>query len=309
MWRRIVWSVIVFMLVACVASPTLAKELSIPDFATDPSGLGYSIEAMPITYPGVNNVTAITIEFGEEDDTGTTDMLRMNWQPGNADLPSQAGWSVIFGQDPDVTNHTLSLSIRAPGPGVPAAPPGGMTQVEVHIVDTAGLSCGGWGFNTDQFFAALPAVPVPMGNDPLALGKAPVPYLAGMPQIASMALGGLPPPPGVPPMFVHNVTINIGNGPVAGSAVVLGPGGPLVAPNYIIPAVAGSSLANAARLDFYENGVLVAPNVAIPIGAPAGLNNWWTNIQLTGPPPVAEPGVLSLAALGVVGMLTRRRRR
>ncbi len=291
-----------------IATPALAKELSIPDFAVDPSGPGYTISAMTPGYGATNNVTDISIGFGAVDDIGTTDMLAMNWQPDDPNQTSQAGWSLVFGTDPDLTNHTLSLSIRPPGAGPPPAPPGGMTQVEVHIVDMGGVSCGGWGFNTDQFWAVPPGVPVPMANDPLALGQAPVPFGPVPPppmvELASMAQGG----PGGPPMFVHNVTINIGNGPVAGSAVVVGPGGPLVAPNYLIPS-GGGNLANAARLDFYENGIL-AGGQAVPFGGPAGLNNWWTNIQLTGPavPPIPEPGALSLLGLGVVGLRARRRR-
>ena len=304
MMRRICGALCIGLLAALVVSPALAKELSIPDFATDPSGPGFTIEAMDTAYPGVANVEAITLGFGATDDIGTTDMLLMNWQPIEPDQPAMAGWSLVFGTDPDLTNHTLSLSIRPPGAaGVPPPPPGGMTQVEVHIVDATGLSCGGWGFNTDQFWAVPPGLPVPMANDPLALGQAPVPFMA-TPELASMAQGG----PGGPPMFVHNVTINIGNGPVAGSAVVVGPLGPLVAPNYLIPAAAGSSLVNAARLDFYENGLL-AGGFAVPANGPQGLNNWWTNIQLTGPqqpPPIPEPAGLGL--LGVSLLALRRRR-
>ena len=290
-------------LLALAASPALAKEISIPDFTTDPSGLGYTIEAMGTTYPGVTNVSEITLAFDATDpDTGTEHMLGMNWQPVDADQPAQAGWSLVFGTDPNLTNHTLSLSIRPPGAG-PGVPPGGMTHVEVHIVDMNNVSCGGWGFNTDQMFAVPPGIPVPMAPDPLALGQAPVPYMGVTPEVASMAQGG---GPVGPPPFVHNVTINIGNGPVAGSAVVVGPIGPLVAPNYLIPS-AGGNLANAARLDFYENGLL-AGGFAVPANGPQGLNNWWTNIQLTGP-PIAEPGALPMLGLGVLGLAARRRRK
>ena len=292
-------------LLALVASPALAKTISIPDFTTDPSGAGYTISAMPTTYPGVTNVSEITLQFDATDpDTGTEHMLGMNWQPIDPDEPAMAGWSLVFGTDPDLTNHTLKLSIRPPGAGVPLGPPGGMTHVEVHIVDTGGLSCGGWGFNTDQLFGVPPGIPVPMGNDLLAAGKAPIPYIGATPELASMAQGV--PLPGFPPFFVHNVTINIGNGPVAGSATVFGPTGLLTGPNYTIAAAVGSDLTQAARLDFYENGVLVAGNVAIPIvGGPAGLNNWWTNIQLS---PIPEPGGLAVLGLGVVGLMRRRRR-
>jgi len=295
---RIVVLFAVAALLALGAAPALAKSLSIPDFAIDPSGPGYYIEAMTPGYPGTDNVTAIDIHFGETDDTGTTDMLRMNWQPDDNYSPSQAGWSLVFDEDPDLTNHTLTLSIRPPGAGPAPAPAGGMTQVEVRIVDKNNVSCGGWGFNTDQFFAVPPGIPVPMATDPLALGQAPVPYL-GTPQLASMAQGVLG---GAPPPFVHNVTINIGNGPVANSAVVVGPGGPLAGPNYIIP-TAGGNLANAGRIDFYENGVL-AGGFAVPFNGPQGLNNWWTNIQLA--PTIPEP-----AGLGLIGaaLLALRRRR
>ncbi|MFH1731714.1 MAG: PEP-CTERM sorting domain-containing protein [Planctomycetota bacterium] len=290
-------------LLALIASPALAKTISIPDFATDPSGLGYTISAMTPGYGDTNNVSDIDLYFGQMDDSGMDNMLRMNWQPVDGDLPSQAGWSLVFGTDPDVTNHTLKLSIRPPGAGVPGGPPGGMTHVEVHIVDINNLDCGGWGFNTDQFWAVPPGIPLLMGNDPGAAGQAPVPFM-GTPEIASMAQGT--PAPGGPPFFVHNVTINIGNGPVAGSATVLGPTGLLTGPNYIIAPAAGSDLTQAKQLDFYENGVLQVPNVAIPIGFPAGLNNWWTNIQLA---PIPEPGALPMLGLGVLGLAARRKRR
>jgi len=290
-------------LLALVASPALAKELSIPNFAIEPPGPEYTVAAIAPGTFATNNVSSIDLTFNQEDDIGTTAMLMMNWQPIDPDQPAMAGWSLVFGTDPDLTNHTLSLSIRPPGAGPGAPAGGGMTQVEVHIVDMGGLSCGGWGFNTDQFFAVPPGGIVPTGNDFLAAGQAPVPYV-GTPELASMNQGG----PGGPPMFVHNVTINIGNGPVANSAVVVGPGGPLAGPNYII-ASGGGNLANAARLDFYENGLL-AGNVAVPFGGPAGLNNWWTNIQLTGPvPPIPEPGALSLLGLGVLGLAARHRRK
>ena len=95
----------------------------------------------------------------------------------------------------------------------------------------------------------------------------------------------------------------------ANSAVVVGPGGPLAGPNYII-AGAGGDLTKAARIDFYENGLL-AGGFAVPANGPQGLNNWWTNIQLTGPPtpPIAEPGAMSLLGLGALGLRATRRRK
>jgi len=107
------------------------------------------------------------LSFGVTDPvTNVGNTLQMQWNPLDDNSPAQAGWSFIFGTDPDITNHVLTLSINPPGLGN-AALPGGMTHVEVHVVDGAG-GRSGWGFNTDQGGA------VPLGNDPIPGGKAPV---------------------------------------------------------------------------------------------------------------------------------------
>ncbi|HOW17981.1 MAG TPA: PEP-CTERM sorting domain-containing protein [Phycisphaerae bacterium] len=277
------------MLVGASVAVVQALPVNVPDFASDPSGPAFTIEAIGPTEGASQNIaTAPTLTYGITDpETGTPNTLQMNWHPVNPDEPAQAGWRLKFGMDPDVRNQQLTLSINPPGVNNPQNWPA-ITQMEVRITDINGLSAGGWGFNTDQMGL------IALGNDPLAAGMAPI-----MPG----------PPPLWPPPWaslannsMQVVTINIGNGPVAGSAVIMGgPLGNLIGPNYLI-AGNGGNLAQAASLDFYENGILRGSQ-AIPVNGPPGINNYWDHVFLT-----PEPASMALLALAGGVALARRRR-
>jgi hypothetical protein len=287
-----------------------AKEIHIPNFATDPSGSGFSIvPIIPSEGRSSNIASAPTLTYGVTDPTGMVNTMRMNWSPFvGGDEPARAGWALVFGIDPDVRNHVLTMNINPPGLANPQNP-AGLANVEVVVVD-ANKNRTGWGFNTDQWtwVNAPPPAPgwVPLANDPFAaLAANPAPIV--------------PPPPVAPPFasmsqnFMHQVTINFGNGPVPGSATVVGapgfPGG-LTGPNYLINPGPGSAaiLQNAVSIEFYENGNLRG-NMAVPINGPAGLNNYWNNINLA---PVPEPSTFVLLGAGALGLLAyvwRRRAR
>ena len=281
-----------------------AKNISIPDFATDPSGPSFSIQPIgPTEGASQNIVSAPNLTFGVTDPlTGTPNTLHMNWEPDASNLPAQAGWKLVFGSDPDLTGHILTLSINPPGAFQQGFGFGGMTHVEVQLADVNNNRVG-WGFNTNQAAGAafynMP--PLALGNDPAAAGKAAVVPAPPFPP---------PPPPPWPfgitaslaQNFMQIVTIKIGNGPVAGSAVIQGgPAGMLIGPNYLIQNP-NFSMANVTQIEFYENGQK-AGVAQIPPGWP-GLNNYWDHVTLM----VPLPGAALAGALLLGGVLVRRRR-
>lgn len=279
----------VFVIPAVIAQ---ALPIVVPDFGADPSGPAFTIG--PIA-PGdglSNNIAGPpTLTFGVTDPvTGTADVLQMNWEPVNEAEPAQAGWELVFGTDPDVRNQVLSLSINPPGLNNPQGL-AAIMHLEIVIRDVNGLSAGGWGFNTNQSGGIGPGA-LFLGNDPAGTFKSPVPApLINPPPIASLANN-----------WMQVVNINIGNGPVFGSANIIGgPLGPLIGPNYLIGGQ-GGNLAQAASLEFYENGVL-AGSQSVPANATPGLNNYWDHVSLT-----PEPMTLSLLVLGGLGIMRRRRR-
>ncbi|MHC4798233.1 MAG: hypothetical protein ACYTF1_16495 [Planctomycetota bacterium] len=263
-----------------------------PDFAVNPSGPEFTIQAIGWNQGRSNNLlqnSEVVLDYGQTDpETGTVNVMRMNWTPKKVEQPAQAGWELVFGEDPDLTNGTINLSINPPGNNNPQLVPA-ITHLEIEILDINGLSCGVWGFNTDQ------GGPVLVANDFLLSGKAAIPPVPG--PVASLAQN-----------WMQTVNINVGNGPAAGSATVIGgPMGLITGPNYIIGAAVGSDLTKAAKVQFYENGVLTGNAVSVPANAPAGLNNYWDHIIVT-----PEPGAV-LLFLGLGGLLMstadRRRRR
>jgi hypothetical protein len=225
----------------------------------------------------------------------------MNWEPMVTGLPAQAGWQLEFGTDPDLTNHILTLSINPPGAFQQGFGFGGMTQVEVQIVDANNQRVG-WGFNTDQAAAAafrgLP--PLGLANDLVAAGRSPIiPAPPAPPPVPWPPLGGVS--ASLAQNFMQVVTINIGNGPVAGSATFMGgPAGPLIGPNYLIQG--GGLVSQAMKIEFYENGLL-AGVAQIPPGFP-GLNNYWDHLSL-----VPEPASSALWFVGPLLLIRWRRGR
>ena len=75
----------------------------------------------------------------------------------------------------------------------------------------------------------------------------------------------------------------------------------MTGPNYLIPGT-GGSIALAAKLEFYENGLL-AGNISVPANQAPGLNNYWDHINIT-----PEPATMSLLAIGALAILRRKRR-
>jgi hypothetical protein len=285
--RTIAVAVAVFAVVvlAGVVAPLPAwgKVLEIPNFALPPSGGAYYID--PIL-PGVGRTTNIStapvLTYGATSEPDlTANCLQMTWQPTNSSMEARAGWKLTFGTDPNLINHILSLSINPPG-GIVPGPVGqpnffvGILSATIDILDINGFSCGAWDFNTDQMGLFPPA------NDPLAKG------------FSSLVNN-----------VMNTVTINLGNGPVPGSATVSGVDRNFLPFNYVAPnniwAPQGGNLAKAASIDFYENGLLRG-NVQIPGQGVFGATNFWDHVTIT-----PEPATLALLGLGAAGLVARRR--
>lgn len=282
------------------ATVAYALPVEVMDFARDPSNTKFSIVPIgPDEGASHNTIGPPELLFGVPGPTSTPNTMQMNWQPLDPYEPSMAGWALVFGMDPDLTNQTISLSINPPGVGGGPAgggPVGGITHLEVHMIDTANALVGGWGFNTDQATSSPPGW-VPVANDFLLSGMAPIFPIPAPPQ-------PWPPPPGQLASLAQNVMqtviINVGAGPAPGSATILGGPAPfIIGPNYLIGG--NNNLTQVAKLEFYENGVL-AGNVAVPAAAQPGLNNYWDHITVT-----PEPATLGLLALGTLALIRRRR--
>lgn len=254
-----------------------AKTISIPNFATNPSGTDFVIEAIAPGEGLTHNIaTASQLEYGQTSvPDGTSSCLRMAWQAVDPYEEATAGWRLRFLADPDIRNHVLSFSVNAPGGFDPQGNFVGVTNVTVGITDINNQFVGGWQFNTDQLGAAGPVV-----NDPLAQNK--------------ISLYN---------NIMQTITINLLLGPTPGSAIVAGgPGAPRIAPNLVI--AGNNNLAQAATLDYYENGLLRG-SIGIP-GQPfqGGLVNFWDHVSL-----VPEPATLALLALGGLAVTAIRRRK
>lgn len=260
----------------------------VPDFAVDPSGLQFTIEPVPAGDPGSINLGGDpTLQYGvTSDPDGTLNTMKMSWEQNVPDAEAQAGWQLVFGEDPDIRNQQIILSINPPGGwtnalGLVIPSPGnplqgdlfqGISSLQVRAIDNLGVLAGGWGFNTDMDLL------LPPGNDPLAAGG------------VSLQCN-----------FMQTVTINVGNGPAPASAIVAGgPGGPFIAPNFLIGG--NGNFANIGTLQFFENGILQGGVNVIPGQPLPGLANYWDHITVT-----PEPTTFSLLALGGLALLRRRR--
>ncbi|MHC4675272.1 MAG: hypothetical protein ACYTBZ_22535, partial [Planctomycetota bacterium] len=201
MKRKLLLGLLALLAIPAVIAQALPVE--VPNFATDPSGSGFSIQAVKWNQGRSVNLKPQAkdpiLTYGVLDEvTNTPNTMRMNWTPNDVDQPAQAGWELVFDQDPDLTNGIINLSINPPGLNNPQLVPA-ITHLEIEILDINGLSCGVWGFNTDQ------GGPVPVANDFLLSGKAAIPPVPG--PVASLAQN-----------WMQTVNINVGNGPAAGSA-------------------------------------------------------------------------------------------
>jgi hypothetical protein len=280
-FRRLVCLMSVMFFVGSVQ----ALPVVIPDFVVDPSGPSFTIGPVSMFDAGSNNLIADpTLTFGVSSlPDFTPDTLQMSWEADVPDGEAQAGWELVFGADPDLTNQTISLDIQPPGGWVDPigqpAPPGppstfvGILSAEVRALDNNGVLAGGWGFNTDR------AGWVPLAQDPLALG------------LASLENN-----------VQNSVIISVGTGPAAGSANVVNTQGAWIAPNYLVNG--NNNWANILTLQFFENGVLQGGQTVIPGQTQPGLNNYWRNIKVT-------PEPASLTLLGACGLvlLTGRQKR
>lgn len=269
-------------LLAMLPAASLALPVIIPDFASDPSGLQFTIQAVPETNPlSINIAQPPELQYGQtsqpEPVLGT---LSMQWDPIDPNLEAQAGWELVFGSDPDLRNASMSLSVLAPG-GVDAA--GlfvGISTISVVAVDNLGFVAGGWGFNTDQA-GSLP----PPANDLLAGGGV---------SLFSNAM--------------HNVFINFGFAPAAGSAIItpIAPplGGPVIGPNFLIPG--NNNFANIGSLQYFENGILRGQTFIPGIVGQAGLINWWDHLSIVQTP---EPTTMLLFGGGLIALARKRRKK
>jgi len=266
-----------------MCGPAAAKVLVIPDFPSGFDPQGFQVNPIPPGERGSNNLReAPNLTYGVESPDGMQNTLQMRWDPVDSQQPSQAGWELAFGQDPDLTWHTLSLSIFPPG-WVDAA--GNFVGIFSSEIQIRGPAPGrpliaSYGFNTDQL------VPPPPVNDP------------GMVGLVSLQNNAM-----------NTVQILFDPNGVAGRATVwnpLSPGG-VIAPNF---STGGSlNFTNAMTIEYYENGNLRGltgiPGLTGPAGT--GLVNWWDHASLT--PPIPEPITLVLLPIGAMAVLRRRRRR
>jgi autotransporter-associated beta strand protein len=235
--------------------PVAGKDLDIRNFAVMPSGADYFILPVDPTMSwslsqNIMGPPDLTYNATSSPDE-TPHTLQMQWDPVNSLADAQAGWSLVFGMDPDLTNHTITASIHPPGGFAGAANPQfiGVRSVTVALRDINNLIVGGWGFNADQL--ALPVV-----NDPLA---------ANLQSLFNNAM--------------QQVTINIGNGAAPGSAWIAGgAGGPRIAPNFLVAGQAGNlGVSKVAAIDFYENGILRG-QIGIPGQPVPRLVNYWDHV-------------------------------
>lgn len=275
---------------AIPAGVAQALPINVADFSVDPSGPQFTIQPVSASDPGsINLVGDPTLQYGVSSvPDGTPNTMKMSWEQNVSDMEAQAGWELVFGLDPDIRNQQIILSINPPGgwtnaAGIPIPSPGnpnppvndlfqGIRSLQVRAIDNVGALAGGWGFNTDM------SLLMPPGNDFLAAG--------------GVSLQN---------NFMQTVTINVGNGPAAGSAVVAGgPGGPYIGPNFLVGG--NGNFANISKLQFFENGILQGGVQVIPGQLLPGIANYWDHIAVT-----PEPATGSLLALAGLALLRRRR--
>jgi hypothetical protein len=278
----------VVMLLSTVARAELPQIGSFP--LNGPPGMGDEFFIEPVVGDPALGTFTPDLYFGEESppfvpgEEPTADTLMMAWGPDSptaADFQGEAGWELVFGEDPDLRNVQISLSINPPGGIDVNGNFNGISSVSIVAIAVGNIVAGGWGFNTDQANPLNPPV-----DDPTA---------AGLVSLQNNAM--------------HTVTINIGTGPVAGSATIVGPSGSVVGPNSLIGG--NNDFANIISLQFFENGILQA-NVDLTAVIPGQvfprLVNYWDHVTFTLPPPTvdidikpgSDPNSVNLKSKGVL---------
>lgn len=260
-------------------------EISSFPLGFDPNPPEFTLQAVDPTgpRPGLSENLAATplLTYGQtvpSPGEPVSDTMMMSWQPADDSLPATAGWELAFGSDPDLRNAAIFLSVMPPG-GIGAG--GlfvGISTISVLALDNNGIVAGGWGFNTDQ--AGLLGPPL---NDPLA---------AGLHSLMNNAM--------------HNVLINVGLGPAAGSATVtpIAPAGPaVIGPNFLIGG--NNNFANIMWLQYFENGNLRGQTNIPAFGQP-GLINWWDHLSIIRTP---EPTTMLLFGGGLIALARKRRKK
>ena len=308
--KKAKWLLALFSVLMFVSGLAHAMPIEVPNFAVDPSGPEFTIGPVgEADYLSDNLSAPPLLEYGvtytDRDGVETANTLMMSWGQAVEDEPAQAGWELVFGEDPDLTNQQIILSIAPPGgwidkngnvipnPGNPNPPPKdvflGIISLSVVGIDNNNNILGGWAFNTDM------ALLIPLANDPGAIG------------LSSLANN-----------LMQTVTINVGPvgaAVVAGSASIAGgppgpPVPPLTAPNFLVPssipaASTGPMLdwTQVKALQFYENGILQGGINVVPGQTTGGWTNYWDHITVT-----PEPATLIVLALGAAAALLRKRR-
>jgi hypothetical protein len=294
--RRLSLSLALCAAVVLLPAAAHALPVLIGEFPSgfDPNPPEYTVQPVDPSgpRPGLSeNITGPPVlAFGQTSQAGPTqpgdlhepteNNMQMTWDPVDPNLDARAGWELEFGLDPDLRNAWMALSVLPPGWINPQT--GlfvGVSSISVVALDGAGIIAGGWGFNTDQLGLAGPVV-----NDPAA---------AGLISLYNNAM--------------HNVLINVRNGPAAGSAVVtsIGPplGPPVIGPNFLIGG--NNNFANIQWLQYYENGILRG-QTGIPGTGQTGMVNWWDHLKIF---PTPEPTTMVLLGGGLLVLARKRRKK
>ena len=119
MRKSIVTSLCLLMFVSGLA---YATPVVVPDFAVDPSGTQFTIQPVALSDPGSINLAGLpSLDYGITSvPDGTEDTLMMSWEQESTG-DAQAGWELVFGEDPSLINQQIILSINPPGGWTDAA--------------------------------------------------------------------------------------------------------------------------------------------------------------------------------------------
>ncbi len=129
------------LLFVLASSSAYALPIVEPDFATDPSDAGFSIVPIGPSEGSSSNIEAApTLTYGVTSPDGTANTMQMTWDPIDEAEDAQAGWALVFGADPDLTNQVINVSVNPPAN---AGGVGAITTIEIQAVDIANKLVGG----------------------------------------------------------------------------------------------------------------------------------------------------------------------